>query len=150
MKPQFIEFSRDTMLPFSMYDGEYQYDVEYHRAGDQLYIDASGGGPPYLEGRFSYWWAVEGLHPDAIDPKTGNRYPAPLGHRIIELPKEYLDEDTGEPADVEAWAFHGRLVSCEVCKDRIPEEAPCGHLEWDGGEGDYVIRAEGIDDENLP
>lgn len=144
MKPQFIEFDRETMRPFSMYDGEWQFDIEYHREGDQFFLNESSGGPPYLEGSKNFWWAIEGLRPDIHLPSTGQRHPAPLKNRI-ELPQKYLDEDTGEPADVEAWAFHGRLIPCEVCKDMIPEEAPCGHLEWDGGVGDYVIRAEETD-----
>jgi len=126
MKPEFIEFDSDTMLPFSMYGGGRQWDVEYCRRDAQLYIEESGGGHAYLEHHTNLWWA-SGLHPDIIDLKTGQRLLAPLENRI-ELPTQYLDEDTNSVADVDQWSYYGHVIPCEICQDRFPEDALCQHL----------------------
>jgi len=137
MAVTFIEFQRTEMRPFTVCDTKNQYDVEYCKRDDQLHYDESGsGGSPYLDGRDNLWWAADGIRPDIID-KDGKRQPAPMENRI-ELPQKYRDEDTGEPAAIDDWAYYGRTESCEICQDRFPLDDLCEHIEWDDEEGDWI------------
>lgn len=131
MKPQFVEFDRDTMRPFAAYADGHYYDIDYCRRDDQFYIDMSGGSL-YLEWPDNLWWAECGVYPTI----NGTDKLAPIGNRI-ELPGEYLDEE-GQPLDVEMWASHDRCIACEVCQDNIPTDDLCDCLEWSDNKGDYV------------
>lgn len=138
MKPKFIEFDRETMRPFSLYFNGYQWDAEYCRRDDQIYIEESGHGSSRLEHSTNFWWSVDGEPPDVFDSRSKGYIPAPIENQV-ELPASCVDEDTGEAADVDDWAMYSRCVCCKVCDDWLPIDDLCNHLVWDDITEDWIV-----------